>query len=67
MQKQNEPQNKKQISRRDMIKAAGVLSLGLMYTKPFVEKIQAQPALVGSGIDPGPNCPDPNDPRCNPA
>jgi hypothetical protein len=48
MPQQNQ-QDKKQISRRDVIKAAGVLSLGLLYTKPFVEKIHAQPAFQGYG------------------
>ena len=57
-------QDQKNVSRRDVIKAAGVLSLGLMYTKPFVEVIQAKPAFesygdstqgnngVGNGEDP---------------
>lgn len=56
--------DQKNVSRRDVIKAAGVLSLGLMYTKPFVEVIQAKPAFsgydpkgnngVGNGQDPQP-------------
>lgn len=54
MPQQNQQQDKKQISRRDVIKAAGVLSLGLLYTKPFVEKIHAQPAFQDYGSsDPG--------------
>lgn len=62
-------QDRKQISRRDVIKAAGLVSLGLMYTKPFVETIEAKPAFkdydrrrrrrrgnngVGNGGDPQP-------------
>ena len=66
-------QDQKNVSRRDVIKAAGVLSLGLMYTKPFVEVIQAKPAFesygdstqgnngVGNGEDPQP----PGDPPIN--
>ncbi|MBE7553234.1 MAG: hypothetical protein HS126_19360 [Anaerolineales bacterium] len=53
------------VSRRDVIKAAGVVSLGLLYTKPFVEPIHAKPAFaaysgtkgnngVGNGEDPQP-------------
>ncbi len=63
--------DQKNISRRDVIKAAGALSLGLMYTKPFVEVIQAKPAFddykpkgnngVGNGVDPQP----PGDPPIN--
>lgn len=55
MPQQNEQQDKKLISRREVIKAAGVLSLGLLYTKPFVEKIHAQPAFVGYGTEPPAN------------
>lgn len=51
----NQQQDKKQVSRRDVIKAAGVLSLGLLYTKPFVEKIHAQPAFQGYGTEPPTN------------
>lgn len=43
-------QEKKVISRRDMIKATGLVTiLGLTYSKPFVETIRAEPAFRGYG------------------
>lgn len=53
MEQPNEQKDKTSVSRRDVIKAAGVMSLGLLYTKPFVEKIHAQGALVDSATGGG--------------
>ena len=36
------------VSRRDMIKAGGLLALGLAYSKPFVETVKAKPAFDGN-------------------
>jgi hypothetical protein len=51
-------QKQTKISRREMIKAAGLVSLGLLYTKPFVETIHAKSAFEGydrggEGLTPG--------------
>lgn len=42
-------QTKQKISRRDVLKAGGVLAVGLAYNKPIVEMIQAKPAFAQYG------------------
>lgn len=53
------PEGTKTFSRRDIIKAGGVIALGLTYSRPFIETVQARPAFAGynstgfSGLTPG--------------
>lgn len=46
-----EKQEKNLITRRDVIKAGGLLAVGLAYSKPLVETVMAKPAF--NGYDPG--------------
>jgi hypothetical protein len=44
-------QKEKKFTRREMIKATGLVALGLTYSKPFIETVQARPAF--NNYDPG--------------
>ena len=57
-------QEKKLLNRRDVIKAGGLLALGLAYTKPMVETVLAKPAFDAYDPNEPPPPPGSNGQNC---